>query len=114
VNETVYSFGASGSELFFRRYCGHSLKNANGFDAIINVKTPSLESCINLCASYDVSNQTQITSGDVRPCNAVCWRNTFDTDWPGQCFGYQSRNVSGQFNLQVETQCDSAGWMNQW
>lgn len=114
-NETLYSvdFGSTGSYVY-RKFCSMSIVN-NGVD-LVNTGTTSLDSCINLCAAYNMENATEIASGASQPCNSVCWRNGFtDNDWPGQCFGATTQNSSstGWKLDSTETICDAAGWINQ-
>jgi hypothetical protein len=119
-NDTVYTYGGSGAPMYFRKWCGLSCYNTQGWTAMINQDTDSLDDCIDLCASYNLLlNQTQIISNSSSAghsvCNSVCWRwSPRDPDWPGHCFGFTAGNVSGHFNLSSEAICDSAGWMNQY
>ena len=98
----------------FRKICNLSYQNSlNGF-AVVNSPTTSLDDCVNLCAAYNVQNQTEIAAGESDVCNAVCWRNTFVNDeFPGQCFGYTTQNSSNAFVVNQETICDAAAWINQ-
>jgi len=114
VNDTIYTYGSSEDPQEFRQVCNLSYKNTgNGGNPIVNQQTQSLADCIDLCAIYNAQNQTEIDDSSSQPCNAVCWRNTFDTDFPFQCFGYTAANASGRFQYQEETICDSAAWINQ-
>lgn len=117
-NDTVYTYGGASSPMLFRKWCGMACWNTQGVTAMVNEDTDSLDSCINLCASYNlVLDQTGLisnrSSAGRSVCSAVCWRwNPQDPDWPGHCFGYASLNVSGHFNVSEASNCDSAGWMN--
>ena len=112
-NNTLYSVDI-GSVMTFRKICNLSYQNSlNGF-AVVNSPTTSLDDCVNLCAAYNVQNQTEIAAGESDVCNAVCWRNTFVNDeFPGQCFGYTTQNSSNAFVVNQETICDAAAWINQ-
>lgn len=111
-NNTIYSYGSPTTPMEFRRLCNLSFLNSGQAD-VINEPTQSLSDCIDKCASYNVQNQTEIAAGTSGICNAVCWRNTFDTDFPGQCFGYATLNSTGEFKVSNESVCDSAAWINQ-
>lgn len=99
--------------MLFRQICGLSYLNSILPNDVVNQPTTSLGDCIDLCAAYNVQSQTDIAAGTSSICSAVCWRNTFDTDFPGQCFGYTSQNSTGQFVVQQEAICASAAWINQ-
>lgn len=122
-NDTIYSanFGAD-KTMQFRKMCGNSFVNANGFDSSVILNTKSLDDCINSCVAYNIQNQTQIANGQSRICNSVCWRNTFDKandQVGGACFGFTTQNmtVSGQTAFRIRSPaefiCDSAALINQ-
>jgi hypothetical protein len=113
-NNTLYSVDI-GSVLYFRKLCNLSYRNSLGESAMIDSPTSSLNDCIDLCAAYNVQNSTEIANGTSNVCNAVCWRNTFSDgdEFPGSCFDYTTLNSSSTFNVQDETICDSAAWINQ-
>lgn len=98
----------------FRKICQNAALNQNGIDAVVNTPTSNLDSCIQLCAAYNVENASQILSGASDVCNAVCWRDTITgNDWPGQCFGYSTRNSSSEFILTSDDRCAGAALINQ-
>lgn len=108
-NNTLYS--ANGA--LFRKFCSNSLLNANSQN-VVNQPVDSLDDCINLCAGYNLSNETAIAAGKNSVCNTVCWRATITgDDFPGQCFGFTTQNSSGAFILSGDARCDSAAWINQ-
>lgn len=92
-----------------------SVKLVGNGDNVYNEKTASLNDCINRCANYNDANRTGIASGSNGVCNAVCWRHSLSSDWPGECFGFSTQNSSsGGFSIDTSgTECDSAGWINQ-
>lgn len=118
-NDTVYN--ALGSSAYqFRKICNRSYKQPP--TNVVNVKAASLDECIDLCVAYNVSNKSAIASGASPLCNSVCWRNNSggkdgggDPNWPGQCFGSTTLNVtgSGGFQYNDESVCDSGAWINQ-
>lgn len=111
-NWTVYT--PPGTSQMFRKICQNAALNVNGIDAVINSPTSNLDSCIQLCAAYNVQNATEINSGASDICNAVCWRDTIaNDDWPGQCFGYSTRNGTNSFILTDDTRCAGAALINQ-
>lgn len=112
-NNSIYDVTFGADQLRFRKMC--SVKLAGGGNNVVNTPTTSLDHCIDLCAAYNNANRTEIASGSSRACNTVCWRNSLSSDWPGQCFGFQTLNSStGGFSIDTEgTECDSAGWINQ-
>lgn len=111
-NWTVYT--PPGTSQMFRKICQNALLNDNGIDAVVNQPTTNLDSCIQLCAAYNVQNASQIDSGASDICNAVCWRDTIENDdWPGQCFGYSTRNSTNNFILTDDTRCAGAALINQ-
>lgn len=108
-NNTLYSAGGA----LFRKLCSNDFLNANSQD-VVNQPTDSLNDCIDLCAGYNLDNETAIAAGRDTVCNAVCWRATIaGDDFPGQCFGFATQNSSGNFVLAGDTRCDSAAWINQ-
>lgn len=116
----IYSYGGATSPMLFHKWCNKSCFNTQGWTAMINQDTSSLDDCIDLCAAYNLLlDQTTVIDSDSSAnssvCNAVCWRwNPEDQDWPGHCFGYMSLNVSGHWNISRDSECDSAGWINQY
>jgi hypothetical protein len=117
-NNTVYDVSFDSSRYTFRKFCNLSLLNSNHIANAINTPTKSLDDCINLCATYNMQNKTEIGHGTSIICNAVCWRNTFDPsdDFPGECFGYTTQNSSNTFAFQEDartTICDAAALINQ-
>jgi hypothetical protein len=108
-NNTLYSAGGA----LFRKLCSNDFLNAKSQD-VVNQPTGSLNDCINLCAGYNLDNETAIASGRETVCNAVCRRATIaGDDFPGQCFGFATQNSSGNFVLGGDIRCDSAPWINQ-
>jgi hypothetical protein len=88
VNNTIAEFQYTGSQpMYFRQLYNFALQNNNGIAAVVNTPVNSLSKCIYLCAPYNVANQSKTANGRSPVCNSVCWRNTFDTDHPGYCFG---------------------------
>ena len=121
-NNSIYSTTLGDTSFSFRKLCSNSFTNVNGIDSVVGKQVNTLNDCINLCATYNVANKTQIQSGQNRICNTVCWRNTGDPindAAPGFCFGFTTQNITinGQtefkINSPAETRCDSAGLMNQ-
>lgn len=120
-NGSVYE--ALQSPLYrFRKLCDNKYV---GFGVVvINTNADrSLDSCIERCAKWNVENEDKIRAGDAHMCNSVCWRNSWDQDLPGQCFGFPLRNATGgegggEGTWRVgegstsDTRCDSAAWMN--
>lgn len=78
-NNSIYSVTTGATVMQFRKACELSYQNANGFAFSVARVVQSLDDCINICAAYNINNQTQIQAGTDRICNAVCWRNTFDS-----------------------------------
>jgi hypothetical protein len=113
-NNTLYGVTLGSAEMNFRKICGMSYLNTQGGGDTVNTKASSLDSCINLCAEYNVQNASAIASGQNNICNAVCWRNSLDNDdFPGQCFGFTTQNSSDAFVTKIEGRCDSAAWVDQ-
>lgn len=112
-NNSLYEVAFGSDQFEFRKMC--SVKLAGTGDNVVNDKTTSLDDCISRCASYNNANRTEIASGSSGVCNAVCWRNSLSSDWPGQCFGFSTQNSStGGFSIDTSgVECDSAGWINQ-
>ncbi len=109
-NNTIYN--AVGSVDFqFRKACGRSYKQP--FANVINIKTESLDDCINLCATFNLRNKTEIANGKSTPCNSVCWVNGLDNGLPGQCFGSVTYNSTSGFEYRDQDYCDSGAWINQ-
>lgn len=109
-NDTVYV--ASQSSQMFRKACYRTFIS-NGFN-VISQNTQSLDSCIDVCAAYNVANATQIASGAAGICNAVCWRATIQgDDAPGHCFGFLTTNSSGAFVYNDDARCNGAALINQ-
>lgn len=116
-NNTDYVPTASTVEtpMTFLKVCLRTWVNAiNGFNAV-NTPTASLNDCIDLCAAYNIANQTQISNSTGNVCNSVCWRwgAPGDTYWPGQCFGFMTSNVTGTFVEEENGWCDGARWIDQ-
>ncbi|KAK2592839.1 hypothetical protein QQS21_009442 [Conoideocrella luteorostrata] len=112
-NYTVYlALGDSRNQ--FRKICSASFHHWSSAE-LVNKKTSSLNDCIDLCATYNKNNATEIAAGRGSICNSVCWRHKLDDpDWPGQCFGGVTQNSStAGFSIQDELICDSAAWINQ-
>lgn len=114
-NDTIYN--AIGSvQLQFRKLCGNSYVDFG--DSLVNAGAGSLDDCIDMCATYNIKNRDEIESGGGDYCGTVCWRNTFDTDWPGQCFGgaLAGNATDGGFRVtkDPEVVCDSGAWINPW
>lgn len=112
-NQTIYPFGGSSDPMLFRKYCNICAYNANNIDNSLKQITNSLDECIDLCASFNIQNQTQIQAGDVRVCNSVCWRWDITDAQVGLCFGYTTRNLSGTFSLDYNSNSDAAVWINE-
>ncbi|KAI0163718.1 hypothetical protein BJ166DRAFT_299589 [Pestalotiopsis sp. NC0098] len=114
ANDTVYT--PSRTDQQYRKLCNNLYWGVKG--NIINERTSSLNDCIDTCAAWNVEAEANITAGEKNPCSTVCWRNTFDSDYPGQCFGWTMKNATdGQFNVSTrasDVQCDSAAWINIW
>lgn len=112
-NNSLYEVAFGSDQFQFRKMC--SVKLAGNGDNVVSEKTASLDDCISRCASYDNANRTEIASGSSGVCNAVCWRHSLSSDWPGQCFGFSTQNSStGGFSVDTSgVECDSAGWINQ-
>lgn len=112
-NNSLYEVAFGSDQFEFRKMC--SVKLAGTGDNVVNDKTTSFDDCISRCASYNNANRTEIASGSSGVCNAVCWRNSLSSDWPGQCFGFSTQNSStGGFSIDTSgIECDSAGWINQ-
>ncbi|KAK9778231.1 hypothetical protein SCAR479_05201 [Seiridium cardinale] len=114
-NDTLYS-PPDANDQQFRKLCNNRYLGST--HNVVNKASASLNDCIGLCAQYNVKNMTEIKSGQGSPCSMVCWRNTFDTDYPGQCFGSAIQNsTDGQFLVSSEAkdiECDSAAWVNMW
>lgn len=112
-NNTIYDVTFGGQERLFRKICNMAYLNTINTE-VINEKTMNLNDCIDKCAAYNKQESSEIRDGRTNVCNAVCWRNTFDTNFPGQCFGYTTQNSSNGFELRSEVVvCDSAAWINQ-
>jgi len=100
----------------FRKMCGKTFLNINAAsnENSVNQKASSLDSCINLCAAYNVQSASSIALGHNQICNAVCWRNSLDNDdHPGTCFGFTTQNSSNAFVVSDQSFCDSAAWIDQ-
>lgn len=114
ANDTVYT--ATKTDQQYRKLCNSLYYGVKG--NIINERTASLNDCIDTCAAWNVEAEANITAGQRNPCSTVCWRNTFNSDYPGQCFGWTMKNATdGQFNVSTkasDVQCDSAAWINIW
>ncbi|KAF2188071.1 hypothetical protein K469DRAFT_567835 [Zopfia rhizophila CBS 207.26] len=114
-NNTLYSITLGSESMSFRKVC--TLAYLGNGKNMINEPVASLNDCINLCAAYNIQNRTEISKGKSQPCNNVCWRGNFNTDWPGQCFGSTTTNSSDGFVFKSqqneESPCDSAAWINQ-
>ncbi|KAF2472336.1 uncharacterized protein BDR25DRAFT_302578 [Lindgomyces ingoldianus] len=118
ANNSIYdiSYGSS-STMSWRKLCNMNFRSVKRTpanpDNVVNTGTKSLNDCINLCASWDQTNQTLIKSGKAFVCNAVCWINTLDADLPGQCFGFTTQNDTSGFVVDETRKCDTAAWINQ-
>lgn len=112
-NNSLYEVSFGSDQFKFRKMCSVKLAQSGG--NLVNVKTSSFDDCINRCASYNDANRTEIAAGSSGVCNAVCWRHSLTSDWPGQCFGVSTQNSSsGGFSIDTSaTECDAAGWINQ-
>ncbi len=110
-NYTVYN--AVGSLDFqFRKLCTIGFVSNN--NDMINKKTSNFNDCIDLCATYNLQNKTEIQSGASPVCNEVCWRHSVSSDLPGQCFGSTMTTTStGDFPHNTEgIECERAAWIN--
>lgn len=112
-NQTIYSFGATGSLTLFRKWCNWEFTDVNGATSAPNTQANSLDECIQLCASYNIQNATEIADGSSNVCNAVSWRYANTDNFLGQCFGYTTKNESGSFVGEYSDHSDSAAWINQ-
>jgi len=114
TNNSLYSITLGSLSMNFRKICEKSYLNSQSIQSSINVPTSNLDSCINLCAAWNVQKASSIASGQDSVCNAVCWRNgVYPNDFPGQCFGFTTQNSSNAFVVQDERECDSAAWIDQ-
>ncbi|OQO05981.1 hypothetical protein B0A48_10077 [Cryoendolithus antarcticus] len=116
-NNTLHSYGSLESPQLFRKFCNQVNYAIAGTDNV-NGPTVSLNDCIDLCASYNDQNRTEIAGSSSPVCSAVCWRNGIvpGDDFPGQCFGWQTTNKSdGSFAWKAGDQnnCDGAALINQ-
>lgn len=114
-NDTIYD--AIGSvQLQFRKLCSNSYVDFG--DAVVGEKANSLDDCIDMCAMHNINNRDKIEAGGGDYCGTVCWRNTFDTDFPGQCFGsaMAGNATDGGFRVSKDPEviCDSGAWINPW
>ncbi|TVY45587.1 hypothetical protein LSUB1_G000947 [Lachnellula subtilissima] len=115
-NNTLYGISLGQTTMNFRKMCGKTFLNINSAsnENSVNQKASSLDSCINLCAAYNVQSASSIASGHNQVCNAVCWRNSLDNDdYPGNCFGFTTQNSSNAFMVSDQSFCDSAAWIDQ-
>jgi hypothetical protein len=117
-NNSEYHPTASTPEkpMTFFKVCLRTWENSLGPGVnAVNTPATSLNDCINLCAAYNIANQTQITNGTGNVCNSVCWRwgAPADTYWPGQCYGFMTSNTTGAFNEVEDGWCDGARWTDQ-
>ncbi|KAK5120412.1 hypothetical protein LTR85_006351 [Meristemomyces frigidus] len=118
-NNTIYSVHYDAyPTMYWRRFCGIVINspdiNSDDTD-YVNQGSTSLTNCIDLCATWNVENQAAIANNTQAACSGVCWRNQYDTEYPGHCFGGATSNTSsGEFDLVLESKCDSAGWINQY
>ncbi|ETS75322.1 hypothetical protein PFICI_12266 [Pestalotiopsis fici W106-1] len=112
ANMTVYT--PSDTDQQFRKLCSNLFIGITG--QAVNDPYESLNDCIDACAAFNQDNESAIKSGKKNPCSSVCWRNTWNTDYPGQCFGFTMVNTTdGQFNVSTKSkdhECDSAAWIN--
>jgi hypothetical protein len=127
-NMTQYTTqsNATNSNITFLKLCNLAIINSRGGKTfnIVNEPTTSLNDCIDLCARH-----TDMSQDEDKRCNAVCWRNTHNTDFPGECFGFWQVNgtvdaskgqwvlngagASEGLRVRREDMCDSAIWMDQ-
>lgn len=117
-NNTIYSIQNGDSKpALFRKFCGRTLNGPPNGPISVNVRVQDLDECIDLCAAFNTQNQALIAGNNISPCNAVCFRNGRPpgNDYPYQCFGGFTANISNQFDLNTDgkTDCDSATWINQ-
>jgi hypothetical protein len=112
-DNTIYDVTlGTAQKMSFRKKCNASFLS-NKVNAVRD-QTTDLDDCINLCAAFNIQNKTEIQAGTSDPCNAVCWRGTFDNDdFPGTCFGFTTTNSSGEFVYTQDSLCDGAAWINQ-
>ncbi|KAH8753523.1 hypothetical protein F5883DRAFT_381511, partial [Diaporthe sp. PMI_573] len=107
----------SNSSWVWRKYCDNTtFVSASPGQQWVNTFTNDLDTCIDMCVQSSLERQDDIASGHQDPCNAVCWRNGFENDdYPGQCFGFTTANVTSQggFQFKDDWRCDSAGWINE-
>ena len=79
---------------------------------VVNQRTTSLDDCIDLCASYNVQDETQIKSGSKLKCNTVCWRNG-NNAYPGECYGYTTTQNTSDVSVAIANLiCDTGTWLN--
>ncbi|KAF2745316.1 hypothetical protein M011DRAFT_406705 [Sporormia fimetaria CBS 119925] len=105
----------------FRKKCRTDFDKPKGRTKgfVVNTKLLNLDDCINQCAMWNRNNREDIMNGLKDKCNVVCWRSTFESDWPAQCFGWQSVNSTNSnnewdFSSYDSSQCDGAGWIDEW
>lgn len=79
---------------------------------VVNQRTTSLDDCIDLCASYNVQDETQIKSGSKLKCNTVCWWNG-NNAYPGECYGYTTTQNTSDVSVAIANPiCDTGTWLN--
>lgn len=114
ANDTIYTpEDYSGQQ--WRKECSNLFVGVKG-QWVNSPGYESLNDCIDACAQFNEKNADSIKTGEQNPCSTVCWRNTWNTDYPGQCFGFTMANTTdGEFNLTNASKdkvCDSAAWIN--
>lgn len=109
-NDTLYK--PSSSTQLFRKLCGDSLLNINGYGTSITEQVSTLDDCISQCAGYNTQYALDIAQGTKNLCNAACWRSTA-VDTSGWCYGFTTSNSTGTFQRNGDTRCNSAALINQ-
>ncbi|KAI1866341.1 uncharacterized protein JN550_007729 [Neoarthrinium moseri] len=114
-NNTIYT--SPGTDQQFRKLCNNRFLGTG--QNIINRPVTSLNDCIDACTMYNLDAEADIRNKKRVVCSGVCWRNTFNTDFPGQCFTYPlaPNTTDGDFTISTaakDIECDSAAWINVW
>ncbi|KAG6357059.1 hypothetical protein INS49_014936 [Diaporthe citri] len=114
-DKTLHDVTFGNDTYVFRKFCSTVLVSIRGEnDNLVSTPSTNLNSCINECAKYNYKSASEIASGKSDACNTVCWWNNFNTQYPGQCWGFTTQNSSaGEFQFETQLICDSAGWINE-
>lgn len=112
-NNQLHDVTLGSKTYMFRKFCNTVLVSSSNDNTLVNLDTSDLNTCINRCALYNDENGSKIAASG-KPCNTVCWWNSLDTQLPGRCWGFTTRNSSaGDFQFEQNVICDSAGWINE-